>query len=168
MIFTQNQKKKKKNIWFIVLPIMHGSHYKSIMKGSKISTKNDRQWMVLITNATCLFDPKLYMKGGFLWFRWGTKIFINNNNLIMKYHVGLCAIKLRDSYKCWSQMLLLSKKKKKKTTTTIHGLSAPTTTGEKRVTGATGEQQLTHYIFQRKKLNMHSTTIRIFLSVFLF
>ena len=58
--------------------------------------------------------------------------------------------------------------KKKKTTTTIHGLSAPTTTGEKRVTGATGEQQLTHYIFQRKKLNMHSTTIRIFLSVFLF
>ena len=63
---------------------------------------------------------------------------------------------------------LIIKKKKKKTTTTIQGLSAPTTTGEKRVTDATGEQQLTHYIFQRKKLNMHSTTIRIFLSVFLF
>ena len=45
---------------------------------------------------------------------------------------------------------------KKKTTTTIHGLSAPTTTGEKRVTGATGEQQLTHYIFQRKKLIKHA------------
>lgn len=110
--FSPRTKKKKKHIWFFVLPIMHGSHYKSIMKGSKISTKNDRQWMVLITNATCLFDPKLYMKGGSLWFRWGTKIFINNNNLIMKYHVGLCAIKLRDSYKCWSQMLWLSKKKK--------------------------------------------------------
>ena len=112
MIFTQNQNKQKK-----ITYIIHCSssntwiHYKSIMNGSKISTKNDRQWMVLITNATCLFDPKLYMKGGFLWFRWGTEIFINNN-LIMKYHVGLCAIKLRDSYKCWSQMLWLSKKKK--------------------------------------------------------
>ena len=62
--------------------------------------------MMLITNATCLFDPKLYKKGGFLWFRWGAKIFINNN-LIMKYHVDLCAIKMRDLYKCWSQMLLM-------------------------------------------------------------